>query len=96
MNPWELLLALLGWLVFVLVALAAVVLVLAVAVGTWRGMRKWFPPKDKLTLMSQTLYLQEAKALAHSEYGEELLAPLALQEAFLAGARWGWGAHRRK
>ena len=91
MNVWDLLGQVLGWVFLVVFSIMAVVLVLAILVGVLRGIRKW--PNKR---MKYHEFIQEAEQVGDTLYKEEIIMPKALALAFKTGARWAWGAHRRK
>jgi len=92
MNPWELLLAVLGW-----GLLGAVLLVLALLLGgllahgaRWarkRARGKRPQPTAGSQPTAEDEYLLEATIIGVSLYGT---SPNPSLEAFRAGARWAW------
>lgn len=71
----------------------ALILVFAMIVGCWRGVKKWFPKKGQPSLED---YMAEATTVGMGMYKDDIFMPEELLKAFKAGARWGWGFHRRK
>lgn len=88
MNPWDIILLVLGWLLLIVVVVVAVAIVL----GVVRGLKPKATPSPKLED-----YLKEASFIAKDLYGSgNFMYRAELIHAFMAGARWGWGFHRRK
>lgn len=45
MNPWDLVVPILGWFFLAMMVLGALIILFAILVGALRGIRKWFGPK---------------------------------------------------
>ncbi|AZV01753.1 membrane protein [Microbacterium phage Schubert] len=94
MNPWELLLTLFGWVMFILAALGAVILVFAFIVGIVRAARGLAKQtKPQVTLEE---YLREARTVATSVHGNDFPLASTNIDIWLEGARWAWGFFHRK
>jgi hypothetical protein len=105
-NPWEILLTLLGWTLLTASFVVVVIILLAVVYGvaTWvRGLRtakpakqakdaKPYPAGQPLPDSEQDDYMAEATVVGISLYGSYNPS----LEAFRQGARWAWTFFHRK
>lgn len=87
MNPWILLIQLLGWFLVAVVVVIILLFIYYAIIGVRKAVRNAKMVKEN--------YLKEAQALAKKEYEHEVFT-VELTRAFLAGAHWAWGYHRRK
>ncbi|QDK02440.1 membrane protein [Microbacterium phage Nucci] len=93
MNPWDWVLPILGWFFLAMIVLGALIILFAIFVGALNAVRKWQIRKPKPDI---TAYNRESEAIALDMFKNDQM-PKNTMDAFVAGARWGWGAlHRKK
>jgi len=86
MNVWDVLLTVLGWILLVIACFLAVAILLGVL--NWIGIAMTRKFKRKPVVRER--YTDEAGIMSKRLY----MPPEA--QAFMAGARWGWGFMHRK
>ncbi|QFG04718.1 membrane protein [Microbacterium phage ChickenKing] len=95
-TPWEFLWVAFGWVFFALCVLGALILLFALLVGIARGVRQVLKPRGLPTPPELPTYLSEARVVADDIYKDEVVFQKEMADAFVRGARWGWGFFHRK
>lgn len=89
MNPWDLFLNTLGWFFLAGSMIIGVMVLMAITVGVWRGLRR-VATRKKPTKMDFHVYMHLADMQAKSFFRNERILQAEMIDAFKEGARWAW------